>query len=181
MKLTTYAEFLNESNKTQAVNEANNYVYIKHPEFTSVKDITSHITAKAGKAWSDFIAKHLGIKVNAKATIGRRDYVSLESAPLPTKDYGVFQYGMKSVSIDTFSGGEINWQNVGNQEDSFEFHGYIWFTIHYSYTHVAGGSNGCSLYLPGEDNHNVWYDIVNNQFLSSNEARAIGDKIWIKP
>ena len=179
MELLSYEEYLNESATEQVINEANNFVYIKHPDFTSIKDITSHITAKAGKAWSEFIAKHLGVKVNAKATIGRRDYVSLESAPLPNKDYGVFQYGMKSVTIDSFAGGQINSQE--DKENSFEFHGYIWFTIHFSYEHVDGGTNGCKLYVPGETSDSVWYDIVNNQFLTSNEAKAIGNKIWINP
>lgn len=181
MKLTTYEEFLNESNRVEPLNEANNYVYIKHPDFQSAKDIIDSFVAKGGKAWSAFINKQLGIKVNASARAGRRDSVSVESAPIPTKDYGIFQYGMKSVSIDTFSGGSINWQNVGTQEDKFEFHGYIWFTIHFAYTHVGGGSNGCSLYIPGNDSDSIWYDIVNNQFLTANEAKAIGDKIWINP
>lgn len=176
--IPTFDNFVTESGKTETINEANNFVYIKNPEFTSVKDIANHISANAGKAWSEFISKHLGVKVNSKATIGRRDYASLTSAPLPTKDYGIFQYGMKSVSIETFSGGEIHYQ--GDKED-FEFHGYVWFTIHFRYTHTDGGTNGCSLYLPGETSDSIWYDIVNNQFLTSNEAKAIGNKIWINP
>lgn len=181
MKLTTYNEFVNESAKVESLNEANNYVYIKHPDFKSVKDIIDSFVAKGGKSWSEFINKHLGVKVNGTARAGRRDSVSVESSPISNKEYGIFQYAMKSVSIDTFSGGSIDWQNVGHQEDNFEFHGYIWFTIHFSYTHTGGGSNGCELYIPGNDSTSIWYDIVNDTFLTANEAKAIGNKIWIKP
>jgi len=177
-KLKSYEEFVNESTVNEStVNEANNnYVYVSDERFKNIKDLFNEIEASIGKAFSEFIKEEFDLNIAAKGTIGRQNRVNVESAKISPKEFGIFKYAMTSATIGNFSGGVVVWN-----EETSEFHPYVHMTIHISYEHVGGGSNGTSLRPLGTNSDWVSYDILNKKFINNDEMKADSKKIWINP
>lgn len=166
-----------ECYKEKGANESANplnesEVFITDDKFKDVAALKADIAKNLAPAFNKLL-KDNGINfptVTVKETSSRYEF---ESKPVTGKDLGIMQYGFKEVYINSFGGGAL--PKVGKDADSFTFFPYIWFNLHYSYTHGSAdvpsqGSNGCSLFLPGERQSNVYYDIVEGKFLKQSEA-----------
>ncbi len=180
--LKTFEGYLNEG----AQEEANplfegTTTFISNDKFKDEASLKADIMKNMGPAINKLL-KDGGISygpITVKEGAGRTARYEFESKPITGKDLGILQWGFKEVWINSFGGGSI--PQINKDADGFEFTPYIWFNIHYSYTHGSAetssqGSNGCSLYLPGEKRADVFYDIVNGVFLKSSEADKL--RIW---
>jgi hypothetical protein len=180
--LKTFESFLdNDVNESMnPLNEAE--TFISNEKFTdeaSLKaDILKNIAPAFNKLLKDNGISYNPVTVSENSGRGGGRY-EFDSKPLTGKDLGIMQFGIKELYIDSFGGGSV--PKVNKSADSFEFTPYIWFNLHYSYKHGAPwtdsqGSNGCSLYLPGEKRSDIFYDIVNGVFLKTSEAEKL--RIW---
>lgn len=172
----TLDTFLNEGIETpkneNPLLEAEVYVSddkIKDPAALEA-DILNNIVPAFNKLLAD---NKVPYKID-KAVINR-GRVEFVGRPITGKDLGIMQWGIKNLWINSFGGGTYNVQKVTSDEEKFGFSPLIWFNLHYSYEHGSAetssqGSNGCSLYLPGEKQSNIYYDIVNTVFLKASEA-----------
>lgn len=160
-----------------AMNEADNFVYVKYSAFKSDDDVIKSFMSAAPKAWEKFVSDKMGAKVKATASAGRGNSVNI-TGEVAKNDFGLFKYAFDKVTVDSFGGGTISSQRVNNAV--YEFHPFIPFRIHISWTHLDGGSNGANVELSGNENRNntVWYDVINGAFLDQAEAKRVGDKIW---
>jgi len=160
-----------------AINERDNFVYIKDAKFKSDDDVMKSFTSNAPKAWEKFISDKMGIKVKASASAGRGNTVNI-TGEVGKSDFGPVRYAFNTLTVDSFGGGNISSQRVNNAV--YEFHPYIPFFIHISWTLLDGGSNGAKVELGGNEKYNnvVWYDILNGKFMDQAEAKSVGDKIW---
>lgn len=145
---------------------------ISDPNINDDKDLEEYIMKNIGQAFTDLIKDKLDLVYPVKATL-RRDYINFEGKSFSGDELGFMKYGFKNVWINTFSGGKMP---KGKKDgDTYVFHNYIWFTIHYSYEHGTSwtgteGSNGCSLYFPKETSHNIFYSIIDKKFYTNSEA-----------
>ena len=179
MKLHSFQEFLNESAKEESINPIfeGNDEFVSDKKIKDEKDLVSDIEKNLEKEINR-ILKDNGIAYNpikVSYTPAKKRF-SFDSKPVMGKDLGVMQYGFYQVWINSFGGGELPQHR--NTEDGIEFTPYVWFNLHYSYTHGSQdigsqGSNGCSLYLPGESRSNLWYDVVNRTLLKESEAAKL--------
>jgi hypothetical protein len=165
-----------ESESTE-INESDNFVYIQDSKFKSDDDVIKSFTSNAPKAWEKFISDKIGAKVKASASTGRGNSVSI-TGEVSKSDFGIFKYAFDKISFDSFGGGSISSQRVNNAV--YEFHPFIPFRIHVSWSLLEGGSNGANVELSGNDKYNntVWYDVLNGAFLDQAEAKRVGNKIW---
>jgi len=161
------------------INESDNFVYIQDSKFKSDDDVIKSFTSNAPKAWEQFISDKIGAKVKASASAGRGNSVSI-TGEVAKNDFGIFKYAFDKVTFDSFGGGSISSQRVNNAV--YEFHPFIPFRIHVSWSLLEGGSNGAHVELSGNEKYNntVWYDVLNGAFLDQAEAKRVGDKIWKK-
>lgn len=159
------------------INERDNFVYIKDAKFKSDDDVIKSFTSNAPKAWEKFVSDKMGIKVKASASAGRGNTVNI-TGEVSKSDFGPVRYAFNTLTVDSFGGGSISSQRVNNA--IYEFHPYIPFFIHISWTLLDGGSNGAKAFLDGNERYNnvVWYDILNGKFMDQAEAKSVGDKIW---
>lgn len=172
--LKTFENYVNNKleESTNPLNEGE--IYISDDKFADVAALKADILKNVGPALNKLL-KDNGISYNPiTAKEGRGNRVDFDSKPLSGKDLGVMQYGFKEVWINSFGGGSFPQINKAAGE-KLEFSPYIWFNLHYSYEHGAAwmnsrGSNGCSLYFPGETRSDIYYDIVGGVFLKSSEA-----------
>jgi hypothetical protein len=163
----------------EAVNEANNLIYIKDKKFKSAQDIMDSFQKNAGPAWEKFLSDKMGIKAKAITGVSRRgDAVNISTKPIDKKDLGVFAHVFNEVTIEGVDG-VISNQMVNNMQ--FEFSPAIFFRIDINYNLISGGSNGASIILPGSSTYNnmVMYDIVENRFLDQPEGKAAKAKYWV--
>jgi hypothetical protein len=170
-------ECYKEKNANESVNSLNEEeVYVADAKFKDEAALKADIAKNIAPAFNKLL-KDNGINfppVTVKESRGRYEF---ESKPATGKDLGIMQYGFKEVYINSFGGGSLPKISKATKEDSsdFQFTPLIWFNLHYSYIHGSAdtssqGSNGCSLYLPGEDSSNIFYDIVKGKFLKQSEA-----------
>ena len=167
---------LGESKNTnESVNTLNEgtTLYISDPKFKDEASLKADILKKVGPALNDLLSRQ-GVKYNPLTATDRRGVIAFESKPMTGKDLGFMQYGFKEVYIDIFSGGGFPQINKATGEN-FEFSPYIWATLHYSYKHTLGGSNGCSLIFTGEDSDSIFYDVVDGRWLTQREAARRSD------
>jgi len=158
------------------LNEAT--VYISNDKFKDEATLKADILKNVGPALVKLL-KDNGINYGPIGARENRGRVEFESKPITGKDLGIMQYGFKEVYINSFGGGSFPQINKA-AGDTLEFSPYIWFNLHYSYSHGAAwmnsqGSNGCSFYLPGETTSNIFYDIVGGVFLKAGEAERRSD------
>jgi len=168
--IKTFENYVSTDVNESALNEAD--VYIANDKFTDEATLKADISAKIGPAF-DKLLKDNGITYPSVTVSENRGRYEFDSKPVTGKDLGIMQYGFKEVYINSFGGGSL--PKISKDADGFEFEPLIWFNLHYSYVHGSAdtssqGSNGCSLYLPGEKSSNIWYDIVNGVFLKGSEA-----------
>lgn len=150
-------------------------VFITDDRFKDEKTLFADILKNMGPAINKLL-KDKGIDYNPITVSENRGRYQFDSKPITGKDLGIMQYGFKEVYIKTFGGGAV--PRVNNSEAGLEFSPYIWFNLHYSYEHGSAdtstqGSNGCALYLPGERQANIYYDIVNGVFLTSSQPTKL--------
>jgi hypothetical protein len=182
MKLHSFQEFLNESKSEEIIenplNENAEVTFVSDKRIKDEKDLFDYIEKHLAKAFNTLLSDN-GIDYNpvtAKMNVAKRR-VELDSKPLMGKDLGIMKYGFYEVWINSFGGGQLP-QFRHNENGEFEFHPYIWFNIHYSYHHGSPdigsqGSNGCSLYLPGERTSNAYYVVLDEKFYKDSEARRM--------
>jgi len=177
--LKTFEGYLNEvaQEKSNPLSESKE-IYVSDAKFKDEAALKADIMKNMGPAINKLL-KDNGITygpITVAEGSGRNARYEFESKPIMGEDLGIMKYGFKEVYIDTFGGGSI--PHINKDADGFEFSPYIWFELHYSYTHgsadtTSQGSNGCSLYLPGEKRSDIYYDIVNGVFLKSAEFLKI--------
>jgi hypothetical protein len=178
-RLKTFESYLNESSKKEIdpIFEEKT-LYISNDKFKDEAALKADIAKNLVPAFNKLL-KDNGINFPPITVAENRSRYEFDSKPLTGKDLGIMQWGFKELYINSFGGGSI--PQINKDADGFEFTPYIWFNLHYSYTHGSAdtssqGSNGCGLYLPGEKQSNIWYDIVNGVFLKQSEAMKL--KIW---
>jgi hypothetical protein len=166
-----------EESEAPAVNDLNEGdLFLPHKTMPTIteeqlkKDIMQNIAYAFNK-----LLKEAGLSYNKVTAVESGGRIRFDSKPLTGNDLGIMKYGFKEVYINTFSGGSMPKFQKGTDEKAILFTPYIWFTINYSYKHgsestSSTGSNGCSLYLPGETSDSIYYDIVNYKFLTASEA-----------
>jgi len=178
----TFESYLNEGREKESLPIfESDTVFISDDKFPDEATLKADIMKNMGPAINKLL-KASGISYGPITVVegsGRNARYEFESKPITGKDLGVMQWGFKEVWINSFGGGSI--PQINKDADGFRFTPYIWFNVHYSYTHGSAdtssqGSNGCSLYLPGEKRSDVFYDIVNGVFLKSSEADKL--RIW---
>jgi len=150
-------------------------VFIANDKFKDEAALKADIAKNMAPAFNKLL-KDNGITFPAITVEENRGRYEFDSKPLTGKDLGIMQWGIKELYINSFGGGSL--PKISKDADGFEFSPLIWFNLHYSYTHGSAdinsqGSNGCSLYLPGERTSNIWYDIVNGVFLKDSEAQKL--------
>ena len=166
-----------EESEAPAVNDLNEGdLFLPHKTMPTIteeqlkKDIMQNIAYAFNK-----LLKEAGLSYNKVTAVESGGRIRFDSKPLTGNDLGIMKYGFKEVYINTFSGGSMPKFQKGTDEKAILFTPYIWFTINYSYKHgsestSSTGSNGCSLYLPGETSDSIYYDIVNYKFLTASVA-----------
>jgi hypothetical protein len=169
-----FQNFINES--TEVVDPImEKEVFITDDRFKDEKTLFADILKNMGPAINKLL-KDKGINYNPITVTENRGRYQFDSKPITGDALGIMKYGFKDVYIDTFGGGAV--PRVNKTEAGIEFPPHIWFNLHYSYDHgsadvPAQGSNGCALYLPGEKQANIFYDIVNGVFLTSSQAAKL--------
>jgi hypothetical protein len=166
----------NES-EVPVVNDLNEGdLFLPHANLPSITEdqLKKDILGNIGNAFNKLL-KDAGIKYNPVTAIESGGRIRFESKPLTGNDLGVMKFGFKEVYINTFSGGSMPKIQKGAADEKLMFTPYIWFTINYSYKHGsadtnATGSNGCSLFLPGENSDSIYYDIGSYKFLTASQA-----------
>lgn len=177
--IKTFESYVNtDVNESENPLNEGNQVFVSDPKFKDEASLKADILKKVGPAFNDLLARQ-GIKYNAVTGKDSRNRIELDSKPITGKDLGIMQYGFKEVWINSFGGGSYPQINKAAGE-AFEFSPYVWFNVHYSYTHGAEhinsqGSNGCSLFFPGEQSSNVYYDVIAGRFLTASEAEKRKD------
>lgn len=177
--LKTFESYLNESTDVVALNEAD--VYVSNEKFKDEATLKADIIKNAGPALAKFL-KDKGLDWPTPVTIEERsNRLSIVSKPVTGAALGIMQYGFKEVYIAFFGGGNLPRIQKATAEDGsdFGFQPSIWCKLNYSYTHGSAdtssqGSNGCNLFLPGTDNSDIWYDVVNGVWLDRKEAQKAG-------
>ena len=159
-----------------ALNEAE--IYIANDKFKDEAALKADIADNIAPAFNRLLSKN-GIDFPPVTIKENRGSYQIESKPITGKALGIMQYGFKEVYIDSFGGGSL--PKISKDAAGFEFTPIIWFNLHYSYNHGSAdtssqGSNGCALFLPGEKTSNIWYDIVNGEFLKDSERQKFFDK-----
>ena len=162
--------------KVDPLNEAE--IFIANDKFKDEAALRADIADNIAPAFNRLLSKN-GIVFPPVTIKENRGSYQIESKPVTGKDLGIMQYGFKEVYIDSFGGGAL--PKISKDADGFEFTPIIWFNLHYSYNHGSAdtssqGSNGCALFLPGERTSNIWYDIVNGEFLKDSERQKFFDK-----
>ena len=160
-----------------AVNDLNEGdLFLPHTNLPTITEeqLKKDIVGNIGNAFNKLL-KDAGIKYNPVTAIESGGRIRFESKPLTGNDLGVMKFGFKEVYINTFSGGSMPKIQKGAADENLMFTPYIWFTINYSYKHGSEGtnstgSNGCSLYLPGETSDSIYYDIGSYKFLTASQA-----------
>lgn len=145
-------------------------IYVSNENFKDETSLVADIIKNMPGAFNKML-KDAKIDYSIDSTVFNRNCFELKGKPLTGDTLGIMKYGFKEVFIDSFGGGQIQVQ----KGEEFQYTPLIWFNIHYSYTHGSAdtssqGSNGCSLYLPGEKSSNVYYDIDNRVFLKYSES-----------
>ena len=153
-------------------------LYVSNEKFKDEASLKADILKNVGPALNNLLARQ-GVKYNSITAKENRGRIEFDSKPITGKDLGIMMYGFKEVWIDSFGGGSLPQINKAAGEN-FEFSPYIWFNLHYSYTHGAPwidsqGSNGCSLYFPGERRSDIYYDVIEGRFLTGTEAEKRKD------
>jgi len=171
--IKTFGEFINEGNVTIISEKYEDYV--TEDKITSKEELYSHIVKNIGPAFGKFIKSKLSIDHKFEGADNKRGYIEIESKPFTGKDLGIFKFGIKEMWINTFGGGQPRFKT---EDEQFKFQQYMWMRLHYSYNHGAEhvnkqGSNGCNLFIPGEDTDAIYYDILNDKFLTSSEGEKI--------
>lgn len=167
-------ECYKEKDTNESVNPLNEAeLYITDSNITDEATLKADILKNIGPAFNQML-KNAGIKYNPVTASESRGRIQFESKPLTGDALGIFKYGIRECWIGLFSGG--NMPQIQKDTEKFSFKPYIWATLNYSYKHGAqganysSGSNGCSLYLPGEDSDSIYYDIVGKKFLTNSQA-----------
>ena len=175
--LKTFEGYLNEGEQTEEpkLNEAETYV--TDEKFKDSASIKADILKNAGPALAKFLKDKKIDWPTAIEITEQSNRLKLTSKPVTGKDLGVMQYGFKEVYLTFFNGGNL--PKVKESADSFEFTPYIWTNLNYSYVHGSAdtssqGSNGCTLFIPGSQDGNIWYDVVNGVWLDQKEAQKAG-------
>jgi hypothetical protein len=174
--INSFEKFVSVNENAEAnnlLNEAD--VFIANDKFKDEASLKADIAKNMGPAF-DKLLKDNGITFPSITVSENRGRYEFDSKPVTGKDLGIMQYGFKEVYINSFGGGSL--PKISKDADGFEFAPLIWFNLHYSYNHGSAdtssqGSNGCSLYLPGERTSNIYYDIVNGVFLKDSEAQKL--------
>ena len=140
-------------------------IYVSNENFKDETELVADILKNITPAFNKML-KDAKIDYKIDTTVFNRSRFEFEGKPLTGTALGIMKYGFKEVWINSFGGGQIQYQ----KGDGFRYTPVIWFNLHYSYTHgsestSSQGSNGCSFYLPGEQRNDVWYDIDNKVFL----------------
>lgn len=161
-------DFINE--QEQKMHEASNQDLVDCPaEIKSQKDLESYILDNIGQAFTQLLKSKLKINYPVTAELNR-GYIDFNSEPLPDAMLGIMKYGIAKLWIGNFSGNKMP-QFVNGQCPR-----YIWTTLHFAYEHgsngkVMGGSNACSIYLPGENSDSIYYDILEKKYYTQSEAQ----------
>lgn len=174
--LKTFEGYLNEGAQEESnpLSEGKE-IYVSDAKFKDEAALKADIAKNLAPAFNKLL-KDNGIDSPPVTVEENRSRYEFDSKPIMGEALGIMKYGFKEVYINSFGGGAV--PQINKDADGFEFTPYIWFNLHYSYTHgsadtTSQGSNGCSLYLPGEKQSNIFYDIVNGVFLKSSEASKI--------
>jgi hypothetical protein len=151
--------------------------FVADDKFTDEATLRADILKNAEPALISFL-KDKGVDWPTPIFVAEHaNRLTLTTKPVTGKDLGILQYGFKEVYLTFFGGGSF--PKINKSADAFEFEPCIWCRLNYSYNHgsestSSQGSNGCSFYLPGSDNADIWYDIVNGVWLDRGEAQAAG-------
>lgn len=168
--LKTFEGYLNEGENIEPINESTTFV--ANEKFTDEATLKADILKNAGPALTKFL-NDKGVKWPGALTIeDKGNRIALSSKPVTGNDLGLMQYGFKEVYITFFGGGSF--PKVNKSSESFEFEPSIWTNLNYSYVHTSGGSNGTNFILPGSDDSNIWYDVINGVWLDRKEAQKAG-------
>jgi len=178
--LKTFENYSNKSTDVVSLNEAD--VFVSNEKFKDEATLKADIIKNAGPALAKFL-KEKGLDWPTPVTVVERsgNRLSIVSKPITGAALGIMQYGFKEVYISFFGGANLPRIQKATADDGsdFQFQPSIWCRLNYSYTHGSAdtreqGSNGCALYLPGTDNADIWYDVVNGVWLDRKEARKAG-------
>ena len=167
-----YESDVKESNLNEKIE------YVSDDRFKDEASLKADILEKAGPALATFL-KDKGIDWPTDFEISvQANRIKLVSKPVTGADLGIMQYGFKEVYITFFNGGYIEFR-AATAKDGFEFGPYIWTNLNYSYQHGSAdtssqGSNGCTMFVPGAQTGNIWYDVVNGVWLDQDEAQKVG-------
>jgi len=145
-------------------------IYVSNENFKDETSLVADIIKNMPVAFNKML-KDAKIDYSIDSVVFNSNRFELKGKPLTGDALGIMKYGIKEVWINSFGGGQIQVQ----KGEEFQYTPVIWFNLHYSYTHGSAdtssqGSNGCSLYLPGEKSSNVYYDIDNRVFLKYSES-----------
>jgi hypothetical protein len=162
------------ADRMDRVNE--NETFVSDPKFTDEASLKADILKNAAPALERLLKKKGvnwpgGFKiVETQARNGTR--LELVSSEVTGTALGIMQWGFDKLYLNFFSGGKM--PRVKNDGGAFTFEPYIWTTLNYSYTVKSGGSNGTSLLLPGEKRNDLWYDVLNGEWLTTSAASKLG-------
>jgi hypothetical protein len=174
MKMKHVKLFEQFAERTERINEYGTLV--SDPSITDEATLRADILKKAGPALEELLKKK-GVKWPGGFKIsevkGRNGFrLELESSPITGTALGIMQFGFDKLYLNIFNGG--NMPSLVKDGDTLTFEPYIWITLHYSYTVKSGGSNGIPLFLPGESRPDLWYDVLNGEWLTTSAASKLG-------
>jgi hypothetical protein len=140
-------------------------IYVSNENFKDETSLVADIIKNMPGAFNKML-KDAKIDYSIDSVVFNSNRFELKGKPLTGDALGIMKWGIKEVWINSFGGGQIQVQ----KGEEFQYTPVIWFSLHYSYTHgsesiSSQGSNGCALFLPGEQRNDVWYDIDNKEFL----------------
>jgi hypothetical protein len=169
--LKTFESYVNYNENDVTINE--NVKFVSDDRFKDEATLKADILKNAGPALEKFL-KDNGIDWPGGFVVedaGNR--IKLVSKPVTGDDLGIMQYGFKEVYLSFFGGGNFPQINKAAKE-GLEFEPSIWTNLNYSYKHTSGGTNGTNFIIPGSNDSNIWYDIVNGVWLDRKGAQKAG-------
>jgi hypothetical protein len=171
--IQTFENYFNEEVQDSSTRINENEIYISNEKFTDEASLKADILKNAGPALESFLRDNGFDWTPGFQIVDDRTRLKLVSKPMKGDDLGIMQSAFAEVYITFFNGG--SYPNVNKAaKEAFEFEPSIWCNLNFSWKNHGGGSNGANLILPGQDRSDIWYDVVNAEWLTTDGARNAG-------
>ena len=161
--ITTINEF-----KNQNINENSGVEYITLKGVTNIEEYKQYILNTFPTAFENYFSEYTNITElkpfnyeikplnhgNFKLEINSEKYIG--------EDLGIFKFGMTECVISNW-GGTLQFEQ---KDDVFTVAPTIWLNLKLNYEHFGGGSNGCDLYIHGNNSSDIWYDLLKQTIIT---------------